>query len=439
MLKNKKDKNKAKTDKMNLFFKSKNPQAPEENENITECQSTKKLILELSFADYKFKKSGSTYYVLAAALLSLLFIIIAYGCNSAVAAVTSHFMFFLFVFDFLIETNVIKSQKPNTRIIATVVATALIIPYFIGIGTTVEKTEASENKPTASSHATSIKTLAEMGILSEALESTVETVNNATVKDFENYVEECENYGFTLEEEREYASYSAFNEDGWKIIITDSYNLIRIELKEPILVSTLDWTLYDIDKYLPLPESTVGKVINTDEKSLEMYIGETSETEFENYVKKCKEKGYEITKSSSEDEFELKNNSGAIAELKYEGFRIMYLKLTKPSNETTTEPLSSEETTQSLTLAIETTTEQTHSKATAENEYTEAESREETTEAPKKAETTKEAYVDNSEKVYITPTGSKYHYSKDCAGKNAMERSLDSVKNSYGPCKKCAQ
>lgn len=40
--------------------------------------------------------------------------------------------------------------------------------------------------------------------------------------------------------------------------------------------------------------------------------------------------------------------------------------------------------------------------------------------------------------VYITPTGSKYHYSKDCAGKNAIKKNLSEVKGSYNPCKKCA-
>ena len=40
--------------------------------------------------------------------------------------------------------------------------------------------------------------------------------------------------------------------------------------------------------------------------------------------------------------------------------------------------------------------------------------------------------------VYVTPTGTKYHYSKSCAGENAMARDLDDVQGIYGPCKKCA-
>lgn len=40
--------------------------------------------------------------------------------------------------------------------------------------------------------------------------------------------------------------------------------------------------------------------------------------------------------------------------------------------------------------------------------------------------------------VYITPTGKKYHYSKSCAGPNAIKKNLSEVKGTYGPCKKCA-
>ena len=39
--------------------------------------------------------------------------------------------------------------------------------------------------------------------------------------------------------------------------------------------------------------------------------------------------------------------------------------------------------------------------------------------------------------VYTTPTGKKYHYSKKCAGKNAIEKDLDDVESLYGPCGNC--
>ncbi|MDR1002722.1 MAG: hypothetical protein LBL82_05585 [Oscillospiraceae bacterium] len=41
-------------------------------------------------------------------------------------------------------------------------------------------------------------------------------------------------------------------------------------------------------------------------------------------------------------------------------------------------------------------------------------------------------------KVYVTPTGKKYHFSKSCAGKNAMLTTMKNAKQFYDPCKKCA-
>lgn len=76
--------------------------------------------------------------------------------------------------------------------------------------------------------------------------------------------------------------------------------------------------------------------------------------------------------------------------------------------------------------AAETTTQETTTEAT-------------TTETTIKETTTEATTKDTSRTVYITPSGSKYHYSKSCAGDNAIERTLNEVKDAYEPCKKCAQ
>lgn len=58
--------------------------------------------------------------------------------------------------------------------------------------------------------------------------------------------------------------------------------------------------------------------------------------------------------------------------------------------------------------------------------------------APATSSTTTETDDGTTATVYITPTGSKYHLIKECAGKNAIEKSLDEISASYDPCKKCA-
>lgn len=40
--------------------------------------------------------------------------------------------------------------------------------------------------------------------------------------------------------------------------------------------------------------------------------------------------------------------------------------------------------------------------------------------------------------VYVTPTGKRYHFKRTCAGKNAIETTIEEQKNETTPCKKCA-
>lgn len=95
------------------------------------------------------------------------------------------------------------------------------------------------------------------------------------------------------------------------------------------------------------------------------------------------------------------------------------------SAETITTVESTTQVTTTTEAATETTTETT----------TEA-----TTEATTEETTKYITTTQQSERiVYITPTGSKWHSDKSCAGKNAIEQKYDDVKNSYGPCKKCAE
>ena len=65
---------------------------------------------------------------------------------------------------------------------------------------------------------------------------------------------------------------------------------------------------------------------------------------------------------------------------------------------------------------------------------------------PSEESTTKEAVTQateaqtntNSKTVYITPTGKRYHFKASCAGKNAIETTLENAKDTKTPCKKCA-
>lgn len=90
---------------------------------------------------------------------------------------------------------------------------------------------------------------------------------------------------------------------------------------------------------------------------------------------------------------------------------------------TTNQIISTQPTTQ---ITTETTTVTTTQETTTEQQ-TESTTEETTTKQQKSGKT-----------VYVTPHGEKWHKSKACAGKNAIEKDYNDVKNSYDPCKKCA-
>lgn len=56
----------------------------------------------------------------------------------------------------------------------------------------------------------------------------------------------------------------------------------------------------------------------------------------------------------------------------------------------------------------------------------------------KKSEPATRKQIVESNVVYITPSGKKYHLSATCGGKNSYAVSIDEI-GSREPCKKCAQ
>ena len=99
------------------------------------------------------------------------------------------------------------------------------------------------------------------------------------------------------------------------------------------------------------------------------------------------------------------------------------------SNVTTTQVSTTKQiiSTQPTTQITTETTNVTTTQETTTEQQTESTTEETTTKQQKSGKT-----------VYVTPNGKKWHKSKACAGKNAIEKDYNDIKNSYDPCKKCA-
>ena len=86
------------------------------------------------------------------------------------------------------------------------------------------------------------------------------------------------------------------------------------------------------------------------------------------------------------------------------------------------------------------TSSKTNNTTTSKINYSSSKSQTPASPSSKKPTTSVESNKNNSNVVYITPTGERYHYSATCGGENSYKVSLnDALKSGLTPCKKCAE
>ncbi len=145
---------------------------------------------------------------------------------------------------------------------------------------------------------------------------------------YNNYLKELQNYGYTLEANKSSVSYEAFNESGYLVnIISYSDGDYSIHLEAPKEMGDLRWPSSDLAKSLPVPESNKGRVEWEKSDGFVIYVGETDITKFQKYVDKCVEYGFTEDYRRGDDYYYAKNANGDDLSLKYEGNKVMFVRI----------------------------------------------------------------------------------------------------------------
>lgn len=112
---------------------------------------------------------------------------------------------------------------------------------------------------------------------------------------------------------------------------------------EPIY-SQIVWPTSDIAKLLPVPKSSVGKIEWEHSYGFVAYIAETSQSDYDEYVKLCEDAGFTVDYSKGDDYFWADNADGYHVSLKYEGDDVMFIRIDEPKENTDspTEPPANE-------------------------------------------------------------------------------------------------
>ena len=161
--------------------------------------------------------------------------------------------------------------------------------------------------------------------------------------EYQAYLAKCKEKGFTVNGQKSDSSYYAYNKDGYKLSLLYVKNSkeLKISLDAPIKMSNYKWPDSEIAKLLPVPKSNIGNINTDDSDSFAIYVGETSLDEYNDYVKNCSEKGFNVDYSKHNNYYEAKNTDDYSLRVDYEENNIMYISINSPketlNSETVTE------------------------------------------------------------------------------------------------------
>ena len=167
-------------------------------------------------------------------------------------------------------------------------------------------------------------------------------INDLSDKQFNDYVDACKEKGFTVDAESNSSSYDAYNAEGYKLSLGHYGNDadMSIRLEAPMDMTTITWPTSAAGKQLPTPKSTTGKFSYEYDDNFFVYVGNTSKTDYAEYVNACSEKGFNVDYSKGDDYYYADNSEGWHISVRYEGNNIMSIDIDAPSeddnNDTTT-------------------------------------------------------------------------------------------------------
>lgn len=147
-------------------------------------------------------------------------------------------------------------------------------------------------------------------------------------EDFKSYISLCEAKGFTVDTEKERNSFNGFTVDGYKLTLQlDSVKVMAVSVETPMEMSEFNWPKSTITKSLPKPKSNLGNITTDRDNSFEIYVGETSIDDFNDYVDKCIKKDYDIDYSREDKSFSGKNKKGDSLRIEYQGCNVMHIEI----------------------------------------------------------------------------------------------------------------
>ena len=145
--------------------------------------------------------------------------------------------------------------------------------------------------------------------------------------EIEQYFNDCEKIGFSIDIKKEENSFKGFNKDGYKLSISyDERKSMTIIVEAPRKMEKISWPSSGPATLLPKPKFSVGNISIDFEDSFSVYIDMTKD-EFNNYIDECLKKGFEKD-YRFDTSFSASKGKDVDLRISYEGFNIVYISIT---------------------------------------------------------------------------------------------------------------
>lgn len=158
-------------------------------------------------------------------------------------------------------------------------------------------------------------------------------VDELSKEDYNNYVDKCMSMGYTIDAENMGDSFTALNNENYKLSLRYYSDTMHIELEALEQLETLIWPKSKIANLLPIPPSTVGKVSDDSANGCLIYVGETPIENFNAYIDECMKKGFTIDYVRDDKEYHANDENGNQLSLTYRGNNVMVIDIDKSDDD----------------------------------------------------------------------------------------------------------
>lgn len=269
-------------------------------------------------------------------ILSVLFAlmcIVAFNGSHIWSGVIALVQVILCVVTILMKKNIIKTPKNWLYKLPFILALILILPYFSSYNTYNSNRVKNFKWDDIALNNVIPKPKPLFGeIISNSKDGLSLEIYKTSSNQYDKYVKECKDMGFTIDLEQLGSSFYAYNTEGYQLKL-DYYKpkkRMKINLDVPMQLGTLKWPDSEYAKLIPIPESKVGKIEKDDETGFVVYVGEMPKESFNNYIKLCVDNGFKIDPYENSKSYTAKNADGYKINVEYRGYNIVKITVSEP-------------------------------------------------------------------------------------------------------------